>query len=180
MHRNECLKLVDRVTTGLVGSAWGWWGHHRVGVLTMGLIINTLINISYWICWRSCHWIPDTTDWMLEIKERKCVGALPFDLLAAFDKLDSNILCEKLKEWGLTGWESESLNKILRDWKQIVKINNVRSSKFDILSTLLFELYMCSLELWTRTRTVTRKDDTTILMTRNNYEQLKDRSGKNI
>ena len=45
MHRNECLKLVDRVATGLVRSARGWWGHHGVGVVTMGLIINTLINI---------------------------------------------------------------------------------------------------------------------------------------
>ena len=49
----------------LVSSEIGWRGYHGVGVVTRGSIISTLINISYWICWRRFHWIPDTADWML-------------------------------------------------------------------------------------------------------------------
>ena len=46
----QCLKYFHICFINKVTSFVSCW--------TVCLIINTLINTSYWICWRSCHWIP--------------------------------------------------------------------------------------------------------------------------
>ena len=99
------------------------------------------------------------------------VGALIFDLSAAFDCLDANVLDGKLQWIGFSQKTRQWIKSYLKARKQRVKIGEASSNEEElivgspqgaILSPLLFLLYIMDLEMWTEADTTGYADDTGI------------------
>ena len=123
-----------------------------------------------------------TSQWGAELSNYKYVGVLLFDLSAAFDTLDVDILCEKLKLIGFDGNSEKWIRSFMTDRKQIVRINMSESKESNltlgcpqggILSPLLFILYMSDIERWTNARVCSYADDTTIFLSGNDKHTVK-------
>ena len=93
------------------------------------------------------------------------------NLTAAFDTLDSGILCNKLKLYGFMEKTVEWFRSFMIWRAQRVKIGNKISSKKDfesvvpqggVLSPLMFVVYVADLDAWLKwSSAVTYTDDTT-------------------
>ena len=123
-----------------------------------------------------------TSQWGAELNNYKYVGVLLFDLSAAFDTLDVDILCEKLNLIGFDGKSEKWIRSLMTDRKQIVRINMSESKESNltlgcpqggILSPLLFILYMSDIERWTNVRVCSYADDTTIFLSGNDKHTVK-------
>ena len=85
------------------------------------------------------------------------VALASYDLTAAFDCLDAEILDEKLELYGLSLISRSWIRSFLSNRKQFVKVGNGRSLTIDIdfgspqgsiLSPLLYLIFVADLELW--------------------------------
>ena len=95
-------------------------------------------------------------DWIVNKEEKQKTGILIWDLSAAFDTLDINLLCKKLELFGFIEHTIRWFNSFLSDRKQRVKIGNILSGlvllnsgvpQGGILSPIIFTLYTADLEL---------------------------------
>ena len=95
--------------------------------------------------------------WAINTETKEVTGILLWDLSAAFDCLDSSILCDKLREYGVTENSIKWFNSFLTNRKQRVRIDDMLSSienltsgvpQGGILSPLLYIIYVADLQLW--------------------------------
>ena len=102
-------------------------------------------------------WSDIQKQWAHNSDEKMKTGVLLWDLSAAFDCLDSDTLCKKLKFYGFADQTVRWFNSFLTDRTQRVKIGDSISSKLNltsgvpqggILSPLVFVLYVSDLCMW--------------------------------
>ena len=114
--------------------------------------------------------------------EGKYVGALVFDLSAAFDCLDAEILDKKLHWVGFGKLTRQWIKSYLYARRQKVKIGDATSDEKEllvgspegaILSPLLFLLYVMDLELWTEIGTTGYADDTGVYHAAGELDEVK-------
>ena len=103
------------------------------------------------------------------------------DLKKAFDTCNHEILFEKLKKYGINNVELNWFQSYLTDRKQYVSIHGFNSSLLNvtlgvpqgsILGPLLFLLYINDLPLASEFITLLFADDTTLLASHEDFEQL--------
>ena len=70
-----------------------------------------------------------TSQWVAELSNYKYVRVLLFELSAAFDTMDVDILCEKLNLIGFDENSEKWIRSFMTDRKQIVRINMSESKK---------------------------------------------------
>ena len=109
-------------------------------------------------------------EWANNTAEKFITGVLLWDLSAAFDTLDSNILCKKLKIYGFDKLACAWFRSFLTGRSQRVKIGRTLSNPRElqsgvpqggILSPIIFVIYGADMELWLKhSSALTYADDT--------------------
>ena len=88
---------------------------------------------------------------MSALEDKKIVCCILLDFAKAFDTVNHNILLKKLENFGIRGISLEWFKSYLNERKQLVKINNVKSStptikcgvlQGSVLGPLLFLIYI--------------------------------------
>ena len=96
-------------------------------------------------------------DWIVHKEEGQKTGILIWDLSAAFDTLDIDLLCKKLSIYCFTDHTVSWFRSFLTSRTQRVKIGKTLSDLVElnsgvpqggILSPIIFTLYTADLELW--------------------------------
>ena len=127
------------------------------------------------------------TNWRSCLLENRFVGVLLFDLSAAFDTLDADILCKKLALLGFDTVTRLWIHSYMTKRNQFVtylgknstmKETNIGSPQGGILSPLLFLLYISDIGLSTNADVSTYADDTTMSVADDDIESLKRRMEK--
>ena len=102
-------------------------------------------------------WSDIQQDWAVKTEANEVTGVLLWDLSAAFDTLDVELLCKKLALYGFDKLTFAMFHSFLKDRSQKVKIGShvSESVKLEsgvpqggILSPLIFVLYVSDLEDW--------------------------------
>ena len=116
-------------------------------------------------------WQEVQLDWATKGEDGLVTGVLLWDLSAAFDTLDCEGACEKLKIYGLKERSIQWIRSFLTQRSQRVKIGNAISSSRSVstgvpqggvLSPLVFVLFVADLEEWLEHSSApTYADDTT-------------------
>lgn len=122
-------------------------------------------------------------EWNLNTEKKLITGVLLWDLSAAFDCLDSDILCRKLAIYGFCVNSVNWIRSFLTGRSQQVKINNTLSTQKNltsgvpqggILSPILFVIYGADIEAWLKHSTAhTYADDTKTSVTAKTMEEMK-------
>ena len=109
-------------------------------------------------------------DWMENTEDKKTTGVLFWDLSAAFDTLNSDLLIEKLKLYGCDTKTCEWFNSFLTGREQMVRIGKYFSRpcqlksgvpQGSILSPIIFTIYCADLEEWVKhSKLLNYADDT--------------------
>ena len=108
--------------------------------------------------------------WITSTEDGKTTGVLVWDLSAAFDTLDSNLLCEKLKIYGLDQKARNWFHTFLNGRTQRVKIGCQISDPLHltsgvpqggILSPIIFTIYCADMEDWVNHSTIFNYADDT-------------------
>ena len=109
-------------------------------------------------------------DWMENTERKQVTGVLFWDLSAAFDTLNVNLLVEKLKLYGCNELTCKWFNSFLTGREQMVKIGKAISSarqlssgvpQGSILSPIIFTIYCADLEEWVKhSKLLNYADDT--------------------
>ena len=95
--------------------------------------------------------------WADNSENKEKTGILMWDLSAAFDCLDINILCDKLKIYGFEANTVKWFKSFLSNRSQRIKIGEILSKsrtlhsgvpQGGIISPLLYILYVADLQLW--------------------------------
>jgi hypothetical protein len=95
--------------------------------------------------------------WNLAADNKKSIGVLLYDLSAAFDSLDADILVNKLERYGFDGRSTRWFKSYLGDRKQRVKVGSKLSEQKMLpygapqgscLSPLLFIIMVADMNLW--------------------------------
>jgi hypothetical protein len=115
--------------------------------------------------------------WALNTEAKEITGILLWDLSAAFDCLDSQILCEKLELYGVTKNSVDWFRSFLTNRTQRVRIDDVLSDlenllsgvpQGGILSPLLYIIYVADIQLWLKyVKATTYADDTSTSVSHN-------------
>ena len=110
-------------------------------------------------------------EWVENLEEGMKTGVVMWDLSAAYDTLNINILLEKLQVYGFDGISCKWFASFLKGRTQQVKIGRKISTERllvsgvpqgGILSPIIFTIYGADLELWTKDSSLTAyADDTT-------------------
>ena len=108
--------------------------------------------------------------WVEKTESKEVTGILLWDLTAAYDTLDAELLCEKMKLYGFCERTRKWFGSFLTGRKQRVKIGTAMSAAIEldtgvpqgsILSPVLFIIYVADMEDWTKHAGVyTYADDT--------------------
>ena len=109
-------------------------------------------------------------DWIENTERKHVTGVLFWDLSAAFDTLNVNLLVEKLKLYGCNELTCKWFNSFLTGREQMVKIGKAISSarqlssgvpQGSILSPIIFTIYCADLEEWVKhSKLLNYADDT--------------------
>ena len=112
--------------------------------------------------------------WAKNSAKKETTGVLLWDLSAAFDCLDKEILCKKLSLYGLDEKSVKWFGSFLSERSQIVKIAESLSNPRElnsgvpqggIISPLLYIIYVADLQDWLKYVLVTTyADDTSTSM----------------
>ena len=78
-------------------------------------------------------WSQLQQQWAMKNEENKVTGIMLWDLSAAFDMLDKDILCKKLALYGLDQRSVNWFVSFLSDRSQKVRISNVMSSSVKLI-----------------------------------------------
>ena len=126
-------------------------------------------------------WQDIQLDWAMKGEKKLITGVLLWDLSAAFDTLDCEGACAKLKVFGLQERSVRWVRSFLTDRTQRVKINGAISSarkvpsgvpQGGVLSPLVFVLFVSDLQDWlTHSTAPTYADDTTTGTSGRNVEE---------
>ena len=119
-------------------------------------------------------------DWSMARHERKVTAALFWDLTAAFDTLQHDLLVKKLQLYGLDSTSLKWFESFLEGRKQHVEFAGHLSGPVDmpcgtpqgsILSPLLFTIFVADLPQWTvHAKVVSYADDTSSYVASDNIE----------
>ena len=102
-------------------------------------------------------WAQIQQEWAKNTNEDKITGVLLWDLSAAFDCLDINLLCQKLEIYGFDEIAVKWFRSFLSDRSQRVRIGEAISNSINlesgvpqggVLSPVVFVLYVSDLEDW--------------------------------
>lgn len=125
----------------------------------------------------------DVSDFILNnMNSGKATAALFLDLKKAFDTVDHDILISKLDDFGVKGSALNWFKSYLTDRSQIVSVNsnfsdpqgiNIGVPQGSILGPLLFIIYINSLPINVTCKCVMYADDTTLLCSSTDPEELK-------
>ena len=108
--------------------------------------------------------------WITSTEEGQITGVLIWDLSAAFDTLDPNLLCQKLDIYGVDKKSREWFHTFLTKRTQRVKIGNQLSNPLfltsgvpqgGILSPIIFTIYGADMEEWVDHSTIFNYADDT-------------------
>ena len=123
-----------------------------------------------------------TDDWYSGMDEELLTGLISIDLKKAFDTDDHEILCKKLKHYGVVGKELSWFKSYLSNRKQYSRINGVDSNVNDInvgdtqgscLGPFLFLVYINDLPCIVKSSKVSMyADDTSIYHSSKDIAQL--------
>ena len=126
-------------------------------------------------------WQEIQLDWAMLTEQKQVTGVLLWDLSAAFDTLDCEVLCEKLKIFGLQPTSVKWVRSYLTDRYQRVKIGSKLSKRVavttgvpqgGVLSPLIFVLFVADLQDWLfHSKAPTYADDTTSGTSSDNLEK---------
>ena len=121
-------------------------------------------------------------NWAKNSEKNDISGILLWDLSAAFDTLDVDIFCQKIKLFGFLPNTVKWFKSFLTGRSQSVKIGTKISSKRDlnsgvpqggVISPLIFVLYVADFEFWLKWSVAkTYADDTMTRTTAKNKEEL--------
>ena len=127
-------------------------------------------------------WEDIQIDWANEAEKKNVTGILLWDLSAAFDTLDKDIFCEKIKLYGFQELTVKWFNSFLTGRSQRVQIGNCVSRKRSltsgvpqggVISPLMFVLYVSDLESWLKwSAAKTYADDTTTRTSAKNIQVM--------
>ena len=102
-------------------------------------------------------WAQIQQEWAKSTEENKITGVLLWDLSAAFDCLDIDLLCKKLEIYGFEELTVKWFSSFLSNRSQRVRIGEAISNKIDlksgvpqggVLSPVVFVPYLSDLEDW--------------------------------
>ena len=123
-------------------------------------------------------------DWVRSAEEGLMTGVLVWDLSAAFDTLDIDLLLKKLAIYGADETTLNWFRSFLTNRTQRVRIGGTLSSPLGletgvpqggILSPIVFTLYTADMELWIKHSTLVNfADDTTTYTTSKEARHIKD------
>ena len=115
-------------------------------------------------------WSEMQQNWSQNTEAKNMTGILLWDLSAAFDTLDAELLCKKLEVYGFTKKTVKWYKSFLSNRTQRVKIEDSVSGLVNltsgvpqggILSPLLFIIFVADLQLWLKfSKSITYADDT--------------------
>ena len=126
--------------------------------------------------------------WVCGAKDGKINGVILLDLSAAFDLVDSKILVEKLKIYGLDEEFTDWVTSYLTDRRQAVWIDHVLSGWLDvtvgvpqgsILGPLMFIIFANDLPHSLTCQLDTYADDSTLTSTKQTVDELNDEMNEN-
>ena len=130
-------------------------------------------------------WADIQQEWAKNSEKKNKTGVLLWDLSAAFDCLDSVILCNKLRLYGFNDMTVNWFRSFLTDRTQIVKIGNCLSSPANlksgvpqggILSPLLYIIYVADIQDWLQfASAITYADDTSTSVSHADLNEVKRR-----
>ena len=98
-------------------------------------------------------------EWVKNYESRENTGVLFWDLSAAFDTLNIDILCKKLKIYGADDRSVNFIRSFLSNRRQQVQVGDKLSEtkttsigcpQGSLLSPLLFLIYIADVDLWVR------------------------------
>ena len=125
-----------------------------------------------------------TQQWTKAHEDGKNVGALFWDLSAAFDCLNRELLCKKLKLYGFSEKALDWFRSFLEDRKQLISVNSVESNvkviksgtpQGSLLSPLLFVIYVSDMQLWVKNSKISSyADDTCSFSMHNDLQSLRE------
>ena len=121
-------------------------------------------------------------DWTKNKEEGQKTGLLIWDLSAAFDTLDIDLLCTKLKIFGFSDLTTKWFQSFLSNRSQRVRIGQSISElcwlnsgvpQGGILSPIIFTLFTADMELWCKYSTFFGyADDTTTSCQGSSIEEI--------
>lgn len=131
-----------------------------------------------------------TTRWKELRKQRKHIGICFFDLSAAFDCLNKDILDKKLEIYGVQPGARKLIYSYLSERKQVVEVDSGKSTTLiittgspqgSILSPLLYIIFVGDLPLWLEpdVDVITFADDTSIFVGSESESEIKSILEKN-
>ena len=71
-------------------------------------------------------------EWVSSAEDKSIIGALLWDLSAAFDSVDPELLCQKLTLYGFNNASTEWFRSYLMERKQRVKVDNIQSDLINL------------------------------------------------
>ena len=121
-------------------------------------------------------------EWIEGMNNKEIIGVLLWDLSAAFDTVNADLLCQKLKLYGFDANSVAWFKSYLTERKQRIKIGNVKSDLIDlesgvpqggVLSTLVFIIFVADFKLWLKWAwAIVYADDTSTSITGKSIEDV--------
>lgn len=130
------------------------------------------------------------TDLQIASENGKVAGCVMFDLSAAFDCIEANILCQKLEIYGFNKRSVSLIESFLNNRRQCVQVGEKRSEVENLpygspqgssLSPLLFLILISDIDEWVEhLKLVGFADDTSGIVCASSVEELKEKTETDV